>query len=162
MLAAAFKLRSIALPGLLQHTAIGTCQPVSLAQAAWHRWLATNVAALKAPLGQISANLKNTRGVLRLHGEDVHQFLNVGTCPTLPVRGCCLGMSRVIWCTQGIITNDPKLLQNGTTDVMYTALLNSHGRFMHDAFLCATGELQYSQKLMTYFSCLFVMMQYRL
>ncbi len=23
---------------------------------------------------------------------------------------------------------------------MYTALLNSHGRFMHDAFLCATGE----------------------
>lgn len=41
---------------------------------------------------------------------------------------------------QGIITNDPKLLQTGMKDVMYTALLNSHGRLMHDAFLYATGE----------------------
>ncbi|CAL5227246.1 g10175 [Coccomyxa viridis] len=116
MLAAAFKLKCGNLPGLVRHTAVGTCQPVSLAQAAWHRWLVSNVEALKAPAGQISANLKESRGVLRLHGEDIHQFLN------------------------GIITNNPKLLQNGTTDVMYTALLNSHGRFMHDAFLCATGE----------------------
>ena len=38
------------------------------------------------------------------------------------------------------MTNDPKLLQNGTKDVMYTALLNSQGRFMHDAFLYATGD----------------------
>ena len=44
-------------------------------------------------------------------------------------------------CLQGIITNDPKLLQNGTKDVMYTALLNSQGRFMHDAFLYATGDI---------------------
>ena len=42
-------------------------------------------------------------------------------------------------CLQGITTNDPKLLQNKTKDVMYTALLNSQGRFMHDAFLYATG-----------------------
>ena len=41
---------------------------------------------------------------------------------------------------QGIITNDPKLLQNGAKDVLYTALLNSQGRFMHDAFLYATGD----------------------
>ena len=44
-----------------------------------------------------------------------------------------------MFCLQGIITNDPKLLQNGTKDVMYAALLNSQGRFMHDAFLYATG-----------------------
>ena len=50
---------------------------------------------------------------------------------------------------QGIITNDPKLLQNGTTDVMYTALLNSHGRFMHDAFLCATGDTEDSYTSIT-------------
>ena len=46
-----------------------------------------------------------------------------------------------MYCLQGIITNDPKLLQNGTKDVMYTALLNSQGRFMHDAFLYATGDI---------------------
>ena len=84
MLAAAFKLRSGTLPALLQHTAVGSCQPVSLAQAAWHRWLTTNLEALQAPSGQLSANLKDTRGVLRLHGEDVHQFLNVSTWRAMP------------------------------------------------------------------------------
>ncbi len=84
MLAAAFKLRCGSLPGLVRHTAVGTCQPVSLAQAAWHRWLASNVEALRAPAGQISANLKESRGVLRLHGEDIHQFLNVSTCSAMP------------------------------------------------------------------------------
>lgn len=41
---------------------------------------------------------------------------------------------------QGIITNDPHLLQNGSKEVMYTAFLNAQGRFLHDAFLYATGK----------------------
>lgn len=81
MLVGALKLRSGALPSLLQHLSLGACQPVSLAQAVWQRWLATNVASSQAPLGQISARLSDSRGVLRLHGEDIHPFLNVSSQP---------------------------------------------------------------------------------
>ena len=41
---------------------------------------------------------------------------------------------------QGIITNDPNLLQKESKDVIYTAFLNAQGRFLHDAFLYATGK----------------------
>lgn len=81
MLAGALKLRSGALPSNLQHISLGAYQPVSLAQAAWQRWLATNVASSQVPLGQISARLSDSRGVLRLHGEDIHPFLNVSHLP---------------------------------------------------------------------------------
>jgi folate-binding Fe-S cluster repair protein YgfZ len=41
---------------------------------------------------------------------------------------------------QGINTNDITLLQKGSRDVMYSAFLNSQGRFLHDAFLYATSK----------------------
>lgn len=40
---------------------------------------------------------------------------------------------------QGITSNDITLLQSGKRDVLYTAFLNGQGRFLHDAFLYATG-----------------------
>ena len=40
---------------------------------------------------------------------------------------------------QGITSNDIDLLQKGRNDVVYTAFLNAQGRFLHDAFLYATG-----------------------
>lgn len=77
MLAAALKLRFGAIPSLLQRTSVSAYQPVSLATAAWQRWLATNISAADPAPGQISAKLCESRGVLRLYGEDVHPFLNV-------------------------------------------------------------------------------------
>ncbi|CAL8469817.1 g9359 [Coccomyxa elongata] len=64
----------------------------------------------------ITNHARGVRGVLHLGGEDVYHFLN------------------------GIITNDPNFLRKGAKDVMYTAFLNAQGRFLHDAFLYATGE----------------------
>ena len=51
---------------------------------------------------------------------------------------------------QGIITNDPNLLQKESKDVIYTAFLNAQGRFLHDAFLYATGKASLKMAIKTH------------
>ncbi|KAL3149050.1 hypothetical protein ABBQ32_001895 [Trebouxia sp. C0010 RCD-2024] len=57
------------------------------------------------------ASLADTRAVLRLSGQELVAFL------------------------QGLLTNDTKQLEAKDVRMQYAALLNSHGRYLHDLFL---------------------------
>jgi folate-binding Fe-S cluster repair protein YgfZ len=99
--------------------------------------------------------------VLRLEGADVFTFLQVSACSVAQLLSLAFVLLPDAVCQQGLVTNDMRLLQDGTgarpgllqrgwalvTDarlavplsptaaVLYTALLNSGGRILHDAFL---------------------------
>ena len=53
-------------------------QQFSLASMAWRRWLCTNFVGNGLSSPQIS-RLDNSRGVVRLSGDDIYTFLNVGS-----------------------------------------------------------------------------------
>ena len=115
-------------------------QHVSLAGFAWLHWIHSSAGeATETPVS--IAKLADSRGVLRLAGEDVYHFLQVGQRCFIAACKLITSVCEIIdpLYVQGIVTNDITLLQKGSRDVLYSAFLNSTGRFLHDAFLYATG-----------------------
>ena len=89
------------------------------------------------------ASLADTRGVLRLSGQELVAFLQV--CPNLSsLKMRLLGRFDHTSRTpahsfaptlQGLLTNDTKQLEAKDMRMQYAAILNSHGRYLHDLFL---------------------------
>ena len=86
------------------------------------------------------ASLADTRGVLRLSGHGLIDFLQVSYCnhnllsQYLTCQRSPGGHSECLW-KQGLLTNDVKQLVAREAPAQYAAILNSHGRHLHDLFL---------------------------
>ena len=90
------------------------------------------------------ASLADTRGVVRLSGHGLIDFLQVSYDDhnlLSQVLICWLSAEKprltfdvCLW-MQGLLTNDVKQLVAREAPAQYAAILNSHGRHLHDLFL---------------------------
>ena len=83
------------------------------------------------------ALLADTRGVLRLAGEELIPFLQVGQQAGLRPASIFefpQGLTAALN-LQGLLTNDVKQMEAQDATMQYAAILNSHGRYLHDLFL---------------------------
>ena len=83
------------------------------------------------------ASLQGQRGVLRLAGGDLIDFLQVCTLLCSSATTCCQQEIKVNSHVflQGLLTNDVKPLSQRATQPTYATLLNAQGRFLFDMFL---------------------------